>query len=113
MAIPRYALAGAACCFVLALLYATLSSDPAPTADAEGRAAAERVCERAVSERIPGARFPFSSNLTGHDGERFRLSGTVDAGSPRETVRRNYECVVRADPAGSYVADTVRVWQSH
>lgn len=113
MATPRYALTAVACCFVLVLLYATLDSDPTPAVDAAGRAAAERACERAVSERVPGARFPFSSNLTGYDGERYRLSGTVDAGSPGETVRRNYECVVRADPSGSPVADTMRVWQSH
>lgn len=106
--------AGLGAGFVLVLLYLTVVSSPPPppsgVAHTGGDAAA--ACERAVVEQVPDARFPFAANVAYLGEARYRLSGTVEAVLMGETVRRNYECVVTY-AAGTYGADSIRVWQSH
>ena len=108
----RYAAGLLAACFIGFLVYTTMASAPPAPAERSG-AAAERACERAVRDSVAEARFPIAANAADLGGGRYRLDGVVDAGAADQTVRRNYECVIRRDAAGAYVADSVRVWQSH
>ena len=114
MSRTRYAFLGAGAGFLVLLLLATLRSTSTPLELAsEDRASAERSCHRAVRARIADARFPHAANVESRAGGALYLSGSVDGGVGGEAVRRNYECVLRRDGAGSYAADSVRVWQSH
>ena len=109
-----YAIAGAGTGFLLLLLYTTLRTTSTPLQQApEGRAAAQSVCQNSVRTNLPGARFPFGATVEDRGAGQLRLSGSVDAGSAGQTVRRNYECLVRRDGSGAYVTDSVQVWQSH
>lgn len=100
--------------FSLFLLYTTLRSTDTPLDQApEDREAAELACRNSVRTRVPDARFPLSSSVERvPDGHLF-LSGSVDAGADGQVVRRNYECLLRRDASGEFVADSVAVWQSH
>lgn len=104
-----FALAGFAL-FVLVLLYTTMRSTRTPPEQSAGdRAAAQRTCWILVRDRIPDARFPFAANVEARGVDRLRLSGSVDAGA----TRRNYECLLRRTESGTYLSDSVVVWQSH
>lgn len=100
--------------FFLVLLYTTFRSAGAPPPlPADDREAARRTCQTSVRIRVPDARFPFEANIeTGAPG-RLRLSGTMDSGPKGQAARRNYECLLRREPSGTYVADSVGIWQSH
>lgn len=108
----RLALVGLAAVFVGILLYTTLRSAP-PAPEGAAGVAAERLCEGAVRERVPSARFPIAANARDLGDRRYLLDGVVDSGPDDATVRQNYECLIRRDQAGAYVTDSVRVWQSH
>ena len=109
-----YVVASTGLVFVLLVLYATIRSTDTPLdLPAEDREAAEHVCRTSVKSRVPQARFPFSANVESHEDGRLFLSGSVDAETEAQTVRRNYECLLHQDPSGAYVADSVVVWQSH
>lgn len=107
--------AGGAVAFAIVLLYATLSSRPAPPpADVRNQEQlAERACTRAVRERLEGARFPFPARVVVRGPGEYQVSGSVDASGASGTVRRNYECVARPGRAGRYPLESLRVWQSH
>jgi hypothetical protein len=62
---------------------------------------------------VAQARFPFPATVTEMGAARYGLHGMVDGRVAGETVRRNYECVIRYAPAEGYRPDSVRVWQSH
>jgi hypothetical protein len=110
----RFAAIGLGTAFVLFLLFVSLRSTSTPLHLAAGdRLAAQRTCRGAVRERLPDARFPHGANVEARDRGKLRLFGSVDAGSASEAVRRNYECVLLPDGSGGFVADSVRVWQSH
>lgn len=110
----RYAIPALGTCFLLVLLVVTLRSTPTPLdLTTEDRASAQRACRSSVRARLPGARFPHGANVGVREGGRLHLSGSVDAGSPTQAVRRNYECLLRRLDSGAYVADSVLVWQSH
>ena len=114
MSRTRYAFLGLGTGFLVLLLLATLRSTSTPLELAsEDRAAAERSCHSAVRDRVANPRFPHAANVEARTGGVLLLSGSVDGGDPAQAVRRNYECVLRRDGAGSYAADSVRVWQSH
>lgn len=99
--------------FVLLLLYTTLrSTSTALDRPQEEREQAQTACQNAVRERLPGARFPFTSNFEDLPEGQLRLSGSVDSGPSDQPVRQNYECFLHAGASG-YVADSVEVWQSH
>lgn len=107
--------AAVAAASVLALLFLTLVSSPAPPptgVEHDARAAGE-ACEAAVLADVPDARFPFGANAAYLGEARYRLQGTVESEITGETVRRNYACVVQYRGAGEYRADSVRVWRSH
>ncbi|MBW3628029.1 MAG: hypothetical protein KY464_01915 [Gemmatimonadetes bacterium] len=108
----RYVAAVLAACFVGVLVYTTMASAPRAPSEQSG-ARAERACEQAVRDSVAAARFPIAANAADLGGGRYRLDGVVDAGASDQTVRQNYECLIRRDAAGAYVADSVRVWQSH
>ena len=109
-----YAVAGMGLAFVLLLLYTTFHSTDTPLEQPpEDREAAELACRTSVRTRVPHARFPFSASVERHGGGGLFLSGSVDAGTDGQIVRRNYECLLHQDPSGAYVADSVVVWQSH
>jgi hypothetical protein len=100
--------------FVLLLLYTTIRSTDTPLGQPpEDREAAELACRTSVRSRVRQARFPFSANVARHADGRLFLSGSVDAGTEGQMVRRNYQCLLHQDPSGAYVADSVVVWQSH
>jgi hypothetical protein len=100
--------------FVLLLLYTTMQSTDTPLDQpTEDREAAELACRTSVRSRLPQARFPFSANVERHEDGRLFLSGSVDAGTKGQIVRRNYECLLHQDSSGAYVADSIVVWQSH
>lgn len=106
---PLLALAGFAL-FVLVLLFTTLRSTRTPLEQSAGdRAVAQRTCWMLVRDRIPDARFPFAANVEARGVDRLRLSGSVDEGA----TRRNYECLLRRTESGTFVSDSVVVWQSH
>lgn len=110
----RLGILGLAVCFVLVLLVVTLRSTSTPLAlSAEDGASAQRTCRDAVRARLPDARFPRDASVEDRGGGRLFLSGSVDAGSPSQAVRRNYECLLRRERPGVYAPDSVRVWQSH
>ncbi len=110
----RFAILGLGTAFVLVLLFVSLQSTSTPLDLAAGdRAAAQRSCQGAVRGRLPDARFPHAASVEARDRGSLRLFGSVDAGSASLAVRRNYECVLLPDGAGGFVADSVRVWQSH
>ena len=109
-----YVVASVGSAFVLLLLYTTLRSTDTPLDQpAEDREAAELACRTSVGRRVPQARFPFSASVERQDDGRLLLSGSVDAETDGQMVRRNYECLLRKDPSGAYVTDSVVVWQSH
>jgi hypothetical protein len=109
-----YVIASLGLAFVLLLLYTTIRSTDTPLEQpTEAREAAELACRTSVRSRVPQARFPFSANVRLHEDGRLVLSGSVDAGTEAQIVRRNYECLLHQDPSGAYVADSVVVWQSH
>ena len=100
--------------FVLFMLYTTFRSTDTPLElSLEDREAAELACHTSVRNRVPNARFPFSASVERRGDERLFLSGSVDAGTDGQIVRRNYECILHQGPTGAYVADSVLVWQSH
>jgi hypothetical protein len=89
------------------------NAPPAPPAWAEHNARdAEASCLDAVRNSLTDPRFPFSANVSYLGDGRYRLNGTVEAPESGESVRRNYECVVRYD-GSTYRTDSVYVWQSH
>jgi hypothetical protein len=101
-------------CFLLVLLVVTLRSTSTPLElAADDRASAQRICQVAVRTRMTDARFPYDANVEARATGELYLSGSVDGGSPAQPVRRNYECLLRRGSSGSYLADSVRVWQSH
>jgi hypothetical protein len=109
-----YVVASMGLAFVLLLLYTTFRSTDTPLElPPEDREAAELACRTSVRTRVPHARFPFSASVERHGDGRLFLSGSVDAGTDGQIVRRNYECLIHQDPSGAYVADSVLVWQSH
>lgn len=109
-----YVVASMGLAFVLLLLYATIRSTDTPLGQPSGdREAAELACRASVRSLVPQARFPFSANIARRADGRLSLSGSVDAGTKGQMVRRNYECLLHQDPSGAYVADSVVVWQSH
>lgn len=109
-----YVVAALGFAFVLLLLYATLRSTDTPLEQPpEDRKAAELACRTSVRTRVPHARFPLSASVERHGDGRLFLSGSVDAGTDGQIVRRNYECLLHQDSSGAYVADSVFVWQSH
>lgn len=109
-----YVIASMGLAFVLVLLYTTIRSTETPLEQPpEDREAVELACRTAVRSRVPQARFPFSTNVRLHEDGRLFLSGSVDAGTEGQMIRRNYECLLHQDPSGAYVADSVVVWQSH
>ena len=100
--------------FLLVLLLATLRSTSTPLELAPAdRSSAQLACQASVRARLPDARFPHDANIETRGTGHLHLSGSVDAGSPAQSVRRNYECLLRRDRSGDYVADSVLVWQSH
>jgi hypothetical protein len=100
--------------FVLLLLYTTFRLTDTPLEQPpEEREAAELACRTLVQTRVSHAHFPFSASVERRDDGRLFLSGSVDAGTDGQMVRRNYECLLHRDPSGAYVADSVVVWQSH
>ena len=100
--------------FIAILLFVTLRSTSTPlTSTPEDRSSARDACQRAVRTRVSDARFPHDANVQARDAGRLHLSGSVDGGNGGQAVRRNYECVLHRDGAGAFVADSVRVWQSH
>ena len=107
-----YAALVVAGCFAAYLAYSTMVSAPG-LPDADGAAEAERVCEDAVRAQLAGARFPIAPSTTDVAGRRAKLEGVVDTGPEGATVRRNYECLVRAAARDGYRVDSVSVWQSH
>ena len=110
----RYGLAAVATSFLLVLLFATFRSTSTPLQLApEARESARRACYASVVARLPGARFPHDPSMETRPTGQLFLSGSVDAGGPSQSVRRNYECVLRRDPSGAFVAESVSVWQSH
>ena len=111
----RYILMTGGAAFVAILLYATLRTTSAPLgADREAGLAAQRECQRAIRATLADARFPFDATSTALADGAVRLSGSVDSGEPSDAQRRNYDCFMRLDaPAGTFVADSVHVWQSH
>jgi hypothetical protein len=109
-----YVIASMGLAFVLLLLYTTIQCTDTPLDQpTEDREAAELACRTSVRSRLPQARFPFSANVERHEDGRLLLSGSVDAGTKGQIVRRNYECLLHQDPSGAYVADSIVVWQSH
>ena len=109
-----YAIAGGGTAFLLLLFYITLRSTSTPLDQApESQVAAQRVCQDSVRTLLPEADFPFDASIEERGAGQFRLSGSVDQGSERQTVRRNYECVVRQDSSGTLLAESVHVWRSH
>ncbi|CAN5826982.1 hypothetical protein BH23GEM5_BH23GEM5_23580 [soil metagenome] len=114
MARRTYILAGLVICFVLVLVYATLSSTT-PLGQTRGdHAAATRECQRAIRESAADARFPFAAKVKDLSGDRLQLSGSMDSGSGMEVERRNYECFLSPQSStGAYIADSVEVWKSH
>jgi hypothetical protein len=112
MSPARLAVAALAACFVGFLVYTTMASAP-PAPDAGSGDRAVTACEGAVRDSAADARFPIAANVADLGGGRYRLDGVIDAGPESAPVRRNYECVIRRDRAGAYLADSVRVWQSH
>jgi hypothetical protein len=110
----RFAAPGLGALFILLLLFVSLRSTSTPLdLAADDRAAAQRTCQGAVRARVAGARFPHAAGVEARERVRLRLSGSVDAGSASEVVRRNYECVLDRDGSGGWAVDSVRVWQSH
>ena len=110
----RLVVGALAACFIGLLLYTTLASSPGGTgADRAYRTAAEKECVRAVQAQIPDARFPIGASVTDAGGGRYQIRGTLDSGSEGQMVRRNYDCLVQADGSGTFVLDSVQVWQSH
>jgi len=101
--------------FVVLLGYLTILSMPTPPPSGVQHTArnAEAECVRAVSDSVLDARFPFGATVSYEGDARYRLRGTVESPAPGEMVRRNYECVVQYQESGRYLADSVRVWQSH
>ena len=96
------------------LLFATFRSTSTPLRQsAADREVAQNLCRRSVRGQVPDARFPFDANVEQQPTGELRLSGSVDLGPEAEPIRRNYECVLRLDPSGAYVTDSVVVWQSH
>lgn len=103
-----------AMCFGLVLLIVTLRSTSTPPDLTLGdRASAEHACRASVRARLPDARFPHDAGVESRGTGRLYLSGSVDAGSAAQAVRRNYECLLRRHSSGAYVVDSVRVWRSH
>lgn len=110
----RYVVASPGLVFVFVLLYSTFRFTDTPLEQPpEDREAAELACHTSVQSRVPQARFPFSASVERRGDGRLFLSGSVDSGPEGQGVRRNYECLLRQDPSGAYVADSVVVWQSH
>ena len=109
-----YVVASTGLAFVLLLLYTTIRSTDTPLGQPpEDREAAELACRTSVSNRVPQAHFPFSADVERREDGRLFLTGSVDAEAEGQIVRRNYECLLRQDASGAYVADSVVVWQSH
>ncbi len=107
-------LAGLAICFVVVLVYATLSSTAPLRQAREDHAAATRACQRAIRESVADARFPFAANVKDLSGGQLQLSGSMDSGSGMEVERRNYECFLSPHfSTGAYIPDSVEVWKSH
>ena len=110
---PFLALAGLGL-FLVVLLYATLRSTSTPLDQAaEDRALAQDACRAGVRAKAPDARFPFDPSVEQQGPGRLRLSGSVDLGLEDQPIRRNYECMLRLNPSGTYTTDSVLVWQSH
>ena len=109
-----YVVASIGLVFVLFLLYTTIRSTDTPlTQSPEDREAAELACRASVQRRVAHARFPISPSVERHADGRLFVSGSVDAETDGQSVRRNYECLLHQEPSGAYVADSVLVWQSH
>jgi hypothetical protein len=96
--------------FILVLLFAALRSTGTPLEQsAADREVAQRTCQTLVRAQFPDARFPFAANMEVQGVDHLRLSGSVDSGA----TRRNYECLLRRTESGTYVSESVAVWQSH
>jgi hypothetical protein len=96
--------------FVLVLLFATLRSTGTPLEQsAADREVAQHTCQTLVRAQFTEARFPFAANTEVQGEDHLRVSGNVDSGA----TRWNYECLLRRTESGTYVSDSVVVWQSH